>query len=407
MLGKEVFIFLNKMKINNMDKKIKQKITWISYLSFAFIGTIFMLQGVMKIEMAADFGVETYIMQSIFTIFTIADTLAIYLNKYFIRKMKLKKIILLAILFVFIGTLGVALSKNIISFSIFIFIYGFATGIFVSLGNYLIISMYNSERSQKLNMLNFSYAFGSLLTPGFAAWLTKYNVSWTIIFLGSLIFLLFITYLTINSNFEFIEIFEESKKEEQNKIDLPVFMVGIAMFSYVNSEMVFNNWLVEYFVEKGITLSNAKYSLSIYWIFIAIGRFLSGTLLKKIKTSKYILSFSLMAILSFLLLFIAKDIRYIFLIVALMGFAYSGLYANILSYGTELGGSSASRMTFYISMGSVGGIVSSPLSSIIRKSFGIDYCLTLAMFFILGIIICILFTFIFVSKKNYINKKMY
>jgi MFS family permease len=76
--------------------------------------------------------------------------------------------------------------------------------------------------------------------------------------------------------------------------------------------------------------------------------------------------------------------------IAMMGLGCSGLYASILSYGSQQAAPSPRLTTFLVSIGCAGGVLSYLLSSLMNQLFG----LTVAMAFgavLLGVVFMLIF----------------
>lgn len=392
-----------------------KKLTYGAYMLFIFTGYIFTIMGIVSKDIATTFGVTDADIIFRFMFFTIGSTSGIFLNGILLEKLSYKKEIIMAFLFVVFGIIGIVLSNSLFLFALFMTISGLGVGFIVSLGNHVIISIYEKERVQKLNILNFFYSFGSVIGPLIAAEILKsingktdkvygnliYDIAnhrnWGAVYIFGILILLIVSLFLISCK---AKINEKEEKEEnsesvgkkEEKWNIYIYMIAAAIFFYVLAEMIVTYWIVGFMVDiRGVDGFYAARALSCVWGAMTVGRFLSGYLTAKIKSKTYILILSFIALIGIIGLLFMNGI-YIYVAAAVLGLGYSGMYATILSFGThQLKTRSTKLMTFLVSVGSAGSIAASPISGGIKKVFGIYTTLSFAAVFILAVIILITF----------------
>ena len=153
---------------------------------------------------------------------------------------------------------------------------------------------------------------------------------------------------------------------------LSVYVSAIALFTYVLSEVIVSFWLVSYLRQTlNMELVLAGVFLSIFWGTIAIGRLCSGLLASRFAAFHMILAGAALALCAYVFLLASHRPAVIAILVILMGLGYSGLYASILTYGTQQATPSPGLTTFFVSIGCAGGVLSYALSSLLNQLFGL------------------------------------
>lgn len=372
-----------------------KKLTYTSYILFLFLGYIFTIVGVVSKNMALSFNVTDADIIFAFTFFTVGTTSAIFINGILLEKLSYKQEAVISFLLSLTGITGMVFSKNIFIFTLFLAINGLGIGMLVSLGNHIIITMYEKERVQKLNILNFFYSFGSVAGPIIAGYIVTY-CHWGVVYGVGVLFLLLITALILSCSYKLEEHGKENGVESSEKWGKNIYFTAIAIFSYVLSEMIITYWVVAYVMERaGFTQIAGSKVLSVVWAAMTVGRFISGFATAKIEAKRYIQILGIIAAAGLVMILFSKDSS-VYIFAAVLGLGYSGLYATILSFGThQIKGKSTKLMTFFITCGSAGGIVAAPLSGFIRKSIGIDGVITAALIFVI-----VLLTSITITSKS-------
>lgn len=391
-----------------------KSITYTAYLMFLFIGYIFTVAGVIPQDIAETFGVKDADVVFVFTFFIVGTTSAIFLNGILLDKLTSKQESYISFMLIAIGIIGMISANSIYIFTFFLIINGLGVGLLVSFGNYLIINMYESERAKKLNILNFYYSLGAVTGPFIAGYILKYGKNvlkyeglikrvWIYIYFIGIIFLVLIFILLITRDYTVLKKQNKIKIREniKEKWSISVYIIATAIFLYVMSEMTITYWIVTYLKEKSeFSIVAASQILAVIWFFMMLGRFLSGKAVDYIKSEKYIILLGSIAAIGVFILMHSTENLLLWIAAAITGIGYSGMYATILTYGTEqLKRHSNKLMTFYITCGSAGGIVATPLSSFIKKNFGITAAITVSFISITTVVLLIFLT-VKINKEN-------
>jgi len=354
-------------------KKNNKNIMIISYVMFAYMGIAFLSQGSLKLEMASSFKITTSKLQYLFTVFATASMITVIANKIFLERVPLKLEVILSSIFILVGTFFMVLTKNINIFMVGLILSGLGIGIYISLGNYLIMNTFTKDRNRKLNFLHFSYSISAVVTPVIAAALIGINLSWNMVYMILLILVVIIIFLALKIDFKNINHERDEKTGTQLvRWDFKVYLSASMLFLYVFTEMIFSYWIVEYMVKKGAYGGEAKISLSIFWLFIAGGRLIAGKIGHKFKVINIVLTLLTIVSVSYLILMLIQGVWITYIFVAFLGLGFSSLYPSIIALGTEGRKSiSPSLMTFIMTAGSLGGIIYSPFSGWINSNFSV------------------------------------
>lgn len=364
------------------------------YLLFMYIGISFNLAGVMSIGIARTYGVDTAVIGYIFSLFTVGYSLAILANGFLLERLPVKLLMYAAIAVAFTGIAAATASGNIVFFAAAIFIAGVGLGVLCSNGNFYIVSFcHGKERTAKLNILNFFYGFGAILSPWAAGQLLKAGLTWQQVYQLSLVLLALLACQVAAVRFETAADKRECSQIQQapGKWGAGIYLIGLGLFFYVVSEMIINYWIVIYLVESlGMPLATAGTALSLFWVFMAAGRLLSGMAANTINVVYLIPLCSLASFFLFGTVLLVKNMYAVLALTALLGLSYSGLYASLLSYGTmQAPHASAGLMTFFVTLGSAGGILAFLISSFLKQNFGIQSSLFLGVIAIGLVFVCV------------------
>jgi len=388
-------------------KRNKKNIMIISYMMFAYMGIAFLSQGALKLEMAESFGITTSKLQYMFAFFSAGSMIMVLLNKILLGKVSSKLELIGSSVFILIGALLMTIQTNLTIFLIGLVLSGLGIGVYISLGSYLIINSFTQDRNSKLNFLHMSYSISAVITPVFAAMLIAINFKWQLVYIILLFIVVAILILTFRTDFSsLLTENEKGTKEIGEKWDFRVYLSAMLLFLYVFTEMVFSYWIVEYLVSTGSTGSQGKIALSIFWLFIASGRFIVGKVGARFKVQNIVLFLLLIALFSYVAIILIKNLILIYIFVGMLGIGFSSLYPSIITIGTE-GREKVSPglMTFIMISGSIGGIIYSPITGYINEMYDLASTLKLGVYTTLLMLIINLFIIKGSIRCSNLNKK--
>ncbi|EGO65855.1 MFS transporter [Acetonema longum] len=223
-----------------------QHINRLAYFNFFFLGVTFSLAGVVPLEIAGKYQVDTYMVGYVFALFTLGNSLAILGNGCLLDRVNLQKDMIAGLVLICAGIGGTTLlSPNLVIFSCFILTYGLGLGILCSIGNYTMVSLYRDEqRTAKLNLLNFFYSCGAVFSPALAGFLLYFQVTWEALYQLTLVLVAAICYGLVSAPFSLISRQQPVLSGECSQPwGVKIYLIGFGLLCYVLSEMIFTYWI--------------------------------------------------------------------------------------------------------------------------------------------------------------------
>ena len=368
-----------------MLKEVKpnlERLTYLAYLMFFTLGFTTTLFGVTLLDICTTYQVAPYMVGYILALLPIGSTTAMPLSGWLLER-KALRLILLSALFIMFSSISVMIVYHQIAlFAVSMLILGISNGMIISIANYIIVHLYNNqERPARLNMLNFCYSFGAVAAPLISSSFA-HLFPWQFFFTFALVLLLLTAGFSLTAKFNTVrESLAQHPPAVEEAWTKSVYIIGAALFFYVLSEYIVVNWAAAYFRQNlSMTTESASLILFFFFILMAIGRFFSGIIVQYLKVELYLLLCSMLAVLSFIGLLMSHAYFAMLLASAVMGFSYSGIYASLLSYGTQqLRRPSSKLITFLITTGSTGGISGLFMSGLVTQFSGVLPCLIISM----------------------------
>lgn len=376
-----------------MKQVLFSKVTILAYLVFLFHGINTNLGGVAIVDIGKTFAVDAYVIGYIFSCNSIGFTVSTFLGAWLVKRLSTRRIGIGAVGVVILGYAGIVSSQGLVSYGASIFTVGLGIGMLFYLSNYYIVNLYEGKyRTVQLNALNFFFSFGAVAAPMIAGILLKKQFSWQQIYQLAMVLLLPLLAMAVLAKFEGKQ---QTAREQRAGIkeawNMNVYLIGAVFVFYALAEVTISNWIVVYLRETlKLDIAVASSALSFFWTFMAIGRLASGMITAVVKVEIFILASAAIAFTSYATLLSLQNVSLIFIVIAVMGLGYSGMYASIFSYGTmQLRHPSPSLMTFYMTLSSLGGILCYLASSFMVQKFGLYACLqaSAASMVVVGILI--------------------
>lgn len=357
------------------------RLTALAYFLLLNIGVAFSMAGVVTKDIAAWFSVDTYVIGYIFTLFSVGYSVAILGNGFVLERLNVRLETVLAAGIVLAALVGAAFLPTLYAFAAAVFIYGVGLGVLCSVGYYLIVNLYNeSARPGKLNVLNFFFSAGAIVTPFLAGLALKSGVKWQLVYQAAVPLVIAVLIWATLQNFTMHPVDGNADADVDDKWGIAVYVIGLALFCYVISEMIFSYWVVVYMMERlGMDVAVAGAALSIFWTLMAVGRLAAGKLIDGYGIRRYLIFWGVVAFAAFAGLLMVTNGSFALGLVGVMGLSYSGLFATTMAYGTlQVPHPSSKLTTFFLTIGAAGGILSFLLSSWLKQSFDVVAVLGLA-----------------------------
>ncbi len=371
-----------------------KQVTIIAFLFLLFIGLCGGSLGIIILPIAQDLGIEPGDVAAQFSIFSLGSTIFIISTTGLVVKLiSIKKSIMLSGLFLLLGAFAIFAAQSVTMLALSFLLFGFGVGMAYSLGQFIILSMYDGkERSSNISLLNFFYSLGAVLSPIIGAYLmSDMGLSWKFIFTGTALVIFINVVLALTADFSQVEVKRshiKKEKDEEKAIEKPIaqqfkeipfvaYLVIISVFLYSMSEVSLTTWLVPYSQEvAGVDPLVAGALFSTFWLFVGVGRFTSTWILKKIRAEFYLIGMAVYtAIIVIIFVNLGENVaNYTTLLMALLGLGFSALLAVINSYGTlQVPNKNRMLVTMLLAVGSLGPIVAPIVSSHIQKNMGYDF----------------------------------
>lgn len=384
------------------------RLTWLSYLIFMFLGCMFISQGILILYISKTYQLSLAQVGYLLFILAAVQAVVTYFNGYLLEKTNLKTQIFIGLFSIFCG-IAMMISGCFVFLLISLISLGIGNGILISVPNYLILTIHGKNKLQKLNILNFFFSVGGILGPLILGQLLEINCPWQLAVSIAFVFIALLFLFNKSISFSRLKTEDSSIKQKENgeiKWHYSIYLIAMALFFYVLSECIFSAWIVSYFkLVCNFSISQASLGLTIYWLFITFGRFASDKIGKYINMHQFILYSSSLAFIAYLLIFLFRNTAFDFIMIAIMGIGYAGLYASILSYGIDqMPYNCPKLMSFLVLAGTIGAILAMPLSSFFVKHFSILTALFVGLLILGLVIISIYYTLR--DKNNPIKDKL-
>ncbi len=282
-----------------------------------------------------------------------------------------------------------------------IFIMGLGIGMIYTIPNYLIVSTFDGhKRSTNMNLVDFCYSLGSLVYPLLAGYMLSHAGTWQQVFLSVIAILVLVVIISFMTKLPNMHQGEQKTSEgkitKYSRWNLNIYLVAIAIFFYLVSYMGFTYWVVEYVTESfKLKTEAAFFGLSLFWIFYAVGCFISSIVVSRISVHKYIISSGIVAIIAYILIFFSGTSAMFYCSISLLGLACATIFSSSISLGTLfLKNPSPNLVSFFIGCATVGSIVAEYSSSFIQSVMGVAAVIIFsAVFMLITVILMIILLF--------------
>ncbi len=379
------------------------RLTWICYLCYFFTGSLVTVTGMVLGPIADYYGVKPGNIDYIFTVQNGAMAVIILMGGMLMKKVRLKKLFLLAIVTEFVG---MALMQSFItmpwSFVLFMGVIGFSGGMFMALASFLIVRIHPDpqERSTRLVMADFFFSFSGVVVPYVAGVLLGQNVFWIVIYyLISMVGVAMLFMVVISRFPNVVGEAQDNASLYKEKWGLSIFLVAASCYFFIMGELVFSQWLPEY-LEKYINLSveTAGTYTSLFWMAMAVGLFVGRFVIKKFHLGSFIIGCYALATLFLTLTTLIPNAAVIAVCIVLCGLFNSVVYASMIAYASlQVKHTPPTLISFILAIGTLGTMSSSPVSGFIANTVSIQAAFTSC--FILYIIGFVLFVIARIFSK--------
>ena len=376
-----------------------KKLSVLSYCAFFYLGILYTNWGIYLLYMHSTYHITITTLGYLFVIPSLFQGFTTYLNGHFLNRVNLKTQLSYSLLLTVISLGIMASSHTILLLIIAMILIGIAFGIMEGLINYIIVTIFPTQKFSKLNVLNFFYSFGAIVGPAYAGILLNISWPWQWVMFITLLFGIFL--LFFNSKISYGTFGNPHENPSDTKIiwHFSIYLIAASMVLYVLSGSIFSFWIVAYLQKTyGFSIGLASFSLTLFWIFIAAGRALSG-IFKKLKIYNFIMVFALIAFFANIGVLFIHSATALFILIPIMGIGNSCLYASTLAYGTEqLKYNCPKLLSVLVVASNIGLILAFPLSTFFVHNFGMFISLLIGALLMVVLVVVILLTLL--DKNN-------
>ena len=358
--------------------------TWTAYLLFIFLGYNSMVPGPLASSIAKTLQVDLSALSYATGALYFGRVISVQLAPRLLLPRPYKKTFFFLWLFA-VGAL--LLSAFSPAYPIFVFGWlcvGMLVGSMIFYANYFIVASYDQqERTAKLNLLNFSFAIGAVGGPYLVGDLLERGFPWQVPYLVGVL-LLIPCLIGLKVDPELLKPKEELPKNQAEFEWSPSLkFLALAFICYTIGEAGFFFWIVPYMqIDVGFSAQWAAMALSIFWVFMGLGRFFSGQISRWIPTKYFLYSLFSTAIIGYIgTVFLAKG-NWSYFWVAVTGLGCSGIYATMLSQATLMTDKPSPKLvSAFVNLGTLGAVSSMMLYGFLKNYLTISMLLLSATIF--------------------------
>jgi len=359
-----------------------------AYLIFIFQGLAAPLGSVMIMEIAGKYGVDTSMIGYIFALGIVGGGLAAIGSGFLLENLGQRKLIFMGIIIALLAGVAIISSNQLPIFAVGIFLSGASSWLLVAVGNYIIVRIHQGEkRSSQLNLLNFFFSIGALITPILAGYMLARHIPWEAVFLTPSILLVILAILayqpTVGSSEVRSSLIDKSLPTASNgKWNVNIYLIGAALGFYCMLEYSYTSWIIVHLRENfAVDIMEASLVLTTFYMCQALGRLVSGFIVKRVALNRYIISCASIGLVAVSLIIVSESYAAVLGLTILLGLGIASLYPSILSYGTlQTQAPSPHMMTFFLTCGIGGAVIGMVLTSFLKQHFGVLACIGTGVF---------------------------
>lgn len=185
--------------------------------------------------------------------------------------------------------------------------------------------------------------------------------------------------------------------------NLALMILFVAFFFlYVGTEMSLANFMPAILIEKmNMKEAGAALSVTCFWIAMSVGRLFAGYIAEKFQYRVYILYSCLAAVLLMAIFPFTNQIWSAFLIILLLGLAFSGVFSIALVFASKmLPGTEESTPSILIASGGVGGAILPLLTGWSLDHLDVNHSTWMLALFATGLLVISLVAYQWQSRQR-------
>lgn len=375
------------------------KLTIISYSLTFLCGVMVILPFVVKVQAADYFHTSLERMGYVFSFFMIGMVAAQYLNGFLVKKISLKGEIFFITIIYALSVALMATAHHIDALIAPLIAIGFCAGVCTTMPNFIIVhAFHGSDRSSKLNRIDFFFSVGSFVYPMIAAVMIAHFFSWVAIYISALVIFVWLIAWSLMTKFPDLNEASDHKNGHFSKWNINVYIVAIAILCFFLSYVGFTYWLEPYLqVKLGMSVKAANFGLTLFWILYAVGCFIASFAVKYIKLNRFIIFSLVLALIGYIGIASTHNTHTMLVLIAVLGLGCSTIFSSGISFGTHQVASPSPRIVaLYITCSGIGTLTGQAYSSFIETHGGFNALIICSMI----LLIISLLLFIVVSMHN-------
>ncbi|WP_367670714.1 MFS transporter TsgA [Sodalis-like secondary symbiont of Drepanosiphum platanoidis] len=324
-----------------MNKNNLLKLTWISFLSYGLTGALVIVTGIILENVANYFNLSISKMSNTFTFLNAGILTAIFINSWLMEKISLKKELIFGFILMVVSTINLILAKNLILFSISMFIFGLVSGITMSIGTYLITILYKGKiRGSKLLLTDSFFSMAGTLFPILGGIFISHHIQWYWIYICITLIYFIIFILTIFSDFSFIEKKNKIKLKFifsfKEKLGFPIILLSISALCYILGQLSLISWLPLYVTSQfNVKMEYSSRLVSYFWTSYMIGMWVFSILLRYFNLQYTITILTAISSYIIYLLINSTNLCMFPSYLCFLGFFSSSIYTTIITLGSQ------------------------------------------------------------------------
>ncbi|CAL4324255.1 Protein TsgA [Buchnera aphidicola (Periphyllus testudinaceus)] len=383
-----------------MIYKNRIKLTCISFLSYALMGALITVTGLVIQNISSQFKIPISEASTVFNFLNLGILISIFCSSWFLELFPLKQQFDYGLIITTLAIILSILSKNLIIFSISILFFGLVSGMVLSIGTFLITNLYHGqERAKKMLLTDSFFSISGIIFPIINIFFIAHNIPWNYIYclIGCIYFIIFIfSKLMILPEFMKNEMQAYHINNQSNKLNVNIFLLYIAALIYILGQLGFLSWIPEYSAKYlYINMKQSSKIISSFWFSYMIGMWFFSYFLKFYNFKKIIIFLSGISTLIMFCFIQNTNYPLALFLISLLGFFSSPIYGIIITLASiQTIKPSPKIINFTLLFGTIGTLLTFLVTSPIVKFQGVKSALIASnIFYFLIFLIFILFKY--------------
>lgn len=342
-----------------MTNSNRIRLSWISYFSYALTGALVIVTGVVMGNIADYFQLPVSSMSSTFTFLNAGILISIFLNAWLMEIIALKRQLIFGFVLMLFAVAGLFIGKNLMLFSLCMFILGVVSGITMSIGTFLVTHIYSGrQRGSRLLFTDSFFSMAGMIFPIIGAMLLARHFAWYWVYacIGVLYVAIFL--LTLISEFPLLgqKALSTGKKEVKEKWGIGVLFISIAALCYILGQLGFISWVPEYASQQfSMSIEQSGQLVSNFWTSYMVGMWAFSFILRFFDLQRIVTVLAALATGMMYLFISSPDPQQLSYYMLALGFVSSAIYTTLITLGSQQTKVSSPKLVnFILTCGTVG-----------------------------------------------------